>query len=104
MPCGSHFATLEAPELFVEDVRAFAQKLRGSPQARPMPLAPPVIRATEPSNRNLLRAPPWVMGISGRLFGAGSLRLVRERQWRGSPSHAERLRGGLSLQARGRLL
>jgi len=30
MPRGGHFATLEAPELFVEDVRAFARKLRQS--------------------------------------------------------------------------
>src|SRR5215216_434390 len=85
MPRGRHFATLEAPELFVGDVRAFARKLRSSPQARPMPLSPSEISATEPSNRNLLRAPPWVIGISGRLFGAGSLRLVREQQWRGEP-------------------
>ncbi len=30
MPRGGHFATLEAPELLVEEVRAFARKLRQS--------------------------------------------------------------------------
>ena len=28
MPCGGHFAAMEQPELFVEDVRAFARSLR----------------------------------------------------------------------------